>query len=382
MTSAEAADKAARLAEARARLAALFASAGHVPVEPAHMQPAGVLLDLYGEDIRGRSFIFPDNERLGELCLRPDFTVPVAVMHGDGPGWDRAAAYSYIGPVFRRQEVPMQRPLEYLQAGVERFGDTDRPAADAAVFALIREGLAALGVENGHATVGDLGIPFAAISAVEMSESRRRGLRRHFWRPGRFHEMLAAYTRAAPEPTPMRAALLAALDAPDPAAAVAGLANGAAMVGLRDIDDILDRARVLKEEAAEPPIAEEAAGLIEAILAVAGPASEAVGQLRDLATGAGVDLAGPIDMLERRLAAIDAAGIAPETLEFDAAFGRNLEYYDGFVFEIVSRRGASGPPLAGGGRYDAMTVRLGAPGPVPAVGGMIRPEAALAAGGA
>ena len=40
------------------------------------------------------------------------------------------------------------------------------------------------------------------------------------------------------------------------------------------------------------------------------------------------------------------------------------------------------PPLAGGGRYDAMTVRLGAARPVPAVGGMIRPEAVLAVTGA
>ena len=37
------------------------------------------------------------------------------------------------------------------------------------------------------------------------------------------------------------------------------------------------------------------------------------------------------------------------------------------------------PPLAGGGRYDAMTRRLGAAAPVPAVGAMIRPEAVIAA---
>ena len=73
-------------------------------------------------------------------------------------------------------------------------------------------------------------------------------------------------------------------------------------------------------------------------------------------------------------------------MSFDAAFGRNLEYYEGFVFEITapadSGKQSDLPPLAGGGRYDAMTQRLGAAQPIPAVGGMIRPEALLAARGA
>lgn len=375
----EAAETAARLAGARAGLAALFAGAGHVFVEPAHLQPAALLLDLYGEDLRGRAFLFPDNERTGEFCLRPDFTVPVARLHGEGPGWASPARYAYLGPVFRRQDRPNARPLEYLQAGIERFGDADRPAADAAVFALIREGLGLLGVERFRATVGDLGIAFAAIRAVGLEPVRRDRLMRHFWRPARFHALIAEYTRTAPAPSATRAALLAALDAPEPLARIAAMAGAAQMVGLREPAEILARARALRDEAALPPLAGEAAGLIEAVLAVHGPADAAPARLRDLAAGAGVDLARPVAALEARLAALDAAGIAPASLDFDADFGRALEYYDGFVFEITAADAPGLPPLAGGGRYDAMTVRLGAAAPVPAVGGMIRPEAALAA---
>ena len=80
-----------------------------------------------------------------------------------------------------------------------------------------------------------------------------------------------------------------------------------------------------------------------------------------------------------RLAALEMAGIATADLPFDADFGRKLEYYDGVVFEVAAA-GRPDLPLAGGGRYDSMTARLGAVPPVPAVGGMVRPEAALAAG--
>ncbi len=39
------------------------------------------------------------------------------------------------------------------------------------------------------------------------------------------------------------------------------------------------------------------------------------------------------------------------------------------------------PPLAGGGRYDGIAAALGADHAAPAVGGIVRPEALMAAGG-
>ncbi|MEM1067242.1 MAG: ATP phosphoribosyltransferase regulatory subunit, partial [Pseudomonadota bacterium] len=59
-----------------ARLLAAFEAAGAARVETDILQPADVLLDLYGEDVRGRAFVTQDPSR-GEMMLRPDFTVPV-----------------------------------------------------------------------------------------------------------------------------------------------------------------------------------------------------------------------------------------------------------------------------------------------------------------
>jgi len=103
----------------RQPLADTFGQAGAVTVEPETLQPPDLMLDLYGEDIRARAYLLHD-PAAGELCLRPDFTVPVARVHmADGRD---PARYAYHGLVWRRQEPGADRPSEYLQAGFELIG--------------------------------------------------------------------------------------------------------------------------------------------------------------------------------------------------------------------------------------------------------------------
>jgi ATP phosphoribosyltransferase regulatory subunit len=50
-----------------------------------------------------------------------------------------------------------------------------------------------------------------------------------------------------------------------------------------------------------------------------------------------------------------------------------MEYYDGFVFGFLAPSRPDLPPVATGGRYDALTGDPRADA-IPAVGGVIRPE--------
>ena len=50
-----------------------------------------------------------------------------------------------------------------------------------------------------------------------------------------------------------------------------------------------------------------------------------------------------------------------------------MEYYDGFVFGFYAERMPNQPPVATGGRYDALTRHLGRNAEIPAVGGVLRP---------
>ena len=71
--------------------------------------------------------------------------------------------------------------------------------------------------------------------------------------------------------------------------------------------------------------------------------------------------------------------IDPARVQFTAHFGRNMEYYTGFVFELWSRDAEGAVQVAGGGRYDTLLEALGAKKPIPAVGCALRTERVLAA---
>ena len=72
-------------------------------------------------------------------------------------------------------------------------------------------------------------------------------------------------------------------------------------------------------------------------------------------------------------------GFDEKNIAFAARFGRNMEYYTGFVFELWSRDSEGALQVAGGGRYDTLLRALGATRDIPSVGCAIRPERVLAA---
>ncbi|CUH33350.1 ATP phosphoribosyltransferase regulatory subunit [Jannaschia seosinensis] len=346
-----------------AELLGRFEAAGAQPVETAILQPAGTLLDLYGEDIRARAFVTTD-PLAGEAMLRPDFTVPVVQAHmanGAAP-----ARYCYAGEVFRRQETDEGRPREYLQVGFEIFDGGDPAAADAEVFDLLR---AALAEWSPVAATGDLGLLIAAVEGLTTSERRRTALRRHIWRPVRFRRLMERFAGRA-EVRAERAALIAQLD---DAAAETLIAGAGPLVGLRGEGEIAARLTALREDREVPPISAAEAEVIDTLLSLDTMLADALAPIRDLA--ADLPALGPAaDRLEARAEALSRRGHDPATLPFAPAHGRTaMEYYDGFVFTLSAPGRPDLPALATGGRYDALTAALGGGRAVPAVGGVIRP---------
>ena len=333
---------------------ARFEAVGAVPVEADILQPADTLLDLYGEDIRARAFVTSDPLR-GEAMLRPDFTVPVVQMHQ--AGGNGAARYCYAGEVFRMQADGSDRPVEYLQVGYERFGGA-RAEADAEVFALFHGLLAPRGLVP---ATGDIGLLRAAVAGLSTSEKRKAALLRHLWRPWRFRSLVERY-RSPREVQPL-----------------AGT-PGAPEIGLRTRAEVEARLAAIAEDAGVPPLAAAEAEVLDALLSLKEEAGQALPRLRDLA----VDLPAlrpAADVFEARLAALDARGIDAGRLPFEASYGRtSMEYYDGFVFGFAVPGRPDLPPVATGGRYDALTRAMGGTGASPAVGAVIRPALLVGAG--
>ena len=338
-------------------LRAYFAAAGARPVETPNLQPAETLLDLYGEDIRARAYVTSDALR-GEQMLRPDFTVPVVQMHmahGAEP-----ARYTYAGEVFRRQEHDPDRASEFVQVGFEVFDRQDAAAADAEVFALISQALSGL---NLRAATGDIGILMAAVRGLRTSERRRAALMRHIWRPHRFRALLDRFAHRSPVPH-ARAALLEQVDP------FAGLAPE---IGKRRRDEVAARIEALRADAAEPPISQIEMTALDALVTVRETVPFALAHLRDIAADL-PQIRPALERAEARGVALAARGIDVDALDFEASYGRtSMEYYDGFVFGFYAETRPDLPPIASGGRYDALTRHLGGGAEIPAVGGVLRP---------
>lgn len=367
------------------KLRAGFVDAGYEAVAPAILQPADIFLDFLGESVRGRTYVFSDLDG-HELCLRPDFTVPVARLYLERfPKANELARFSYNGPVFRyapAHRKPVQ-PREFRQAGVEVYNVADAELAESDVLRLIVDAVEAAGVGGHRLKIGDLGLFTALVDAIEMPERWRVRLKHHFWRHDSFRDLLRNLTRADGAIAPgagdwPRLQGLKRREAEDAVAAYLDK-RGIPLIGERTLGEIAARLSEFEADRSTPPLAAEKAALIEDYLAINGPPRAVLARLGDLADRAGIDLDPVLRRFERRLDLFKDRGIDCKLAEFSAEFGRDFEYYTGFVFQLESADMPEVGPLAGGGRYDRLLTALGSPRPVSAIGAGIHTERLLAA---
>ncbi|MET4293660.1 ATP phosphoribosyltransferase regulatory subunit [Bradyrhizobium sp. LB8.2] len=344
-----------------------FAQAGYVRAEPAILQPAEPFLDLSGEDIRKSLYLTTDLSG-EELCLRPDLTIPVARDYLASSHAGQPAGFSYLGPVFRYRSG---QASEFLQAGIESFGRQDRAAADAEMLALALEATAAFGVRDVEIRTGDVALFNALLDALDLYPVWRRRLVKDFNRKISLEQDLERLAAVTPATRSEYEGVLAALAGSDRKAALAFVTDlmsiaGTTNVGGRTTAEIADRfleQSTLKGGA----LPREAIAVLKRFLGITGNPDDAVAELRALTTDAKLDLAAAIDQFESRVGFMAARGIDVKQTRFSTAFGRGLDYYTGFEFEL-HHRGNGAEPLVAGGRYDGLMTQLGSIEPIPAVG--------------
>jgi ATP phosphoribosyltransferase regulatory subunit len=367
-----------------ARIMAVFENAGFDHIAPDILQPADIFLERSGEEIRANSYVFTDPEG-NEMCLRPDLTVPACryhLAHAREP--HQEARYCYCGPAFRFTESP-QVPSEFGQAGIEWLAARNAEGSEARVLALTIAAVEAAGLKNYRVRLGDLQLFHALLDGLEMPKPWRRRLIHHFWRPQAFRETL---NRFAALEAQSRTSISGHVDAVigKNASAIQRWVEGELgrrklpLAGGRTAAEIANRLAEKAADRSAHPLEPEAVRAIEAYLAIEGEAVAVVKDLEAVAKGAAYMKA--LDQFRQRIDAMRALGLEPKDFFFAATFGRNLEYYTGFVFQIEAD-GPQGPlAVAGGGRYDDLLSDIGSPVPVSAVGCAIGTENLLLAAGA
>lgn len=371
--------------DARAEaLVATYVRAGYARVAPAMLQPAEPFLDLSGEDIRRRMYLTtaPDG---GEYCLRPDLTIPVSRDYLASPLAGKVAGFCYLGPVFRHRS---DAPAEFLQAGIESFGRADKSAADAEMLSLGLEATAHYGLPTPDIQIGDVALFAGLIAGLDLPPAWKRRLVKDFNRKANLAQDLDRLVLGGNNTRPEYQGVLAALAGSDPKGARALVTDllsiaGINAVGGRSVAEIAERFLEQSALGASAKLPRDIRSLIERFLAIQGNPDEGAAALRALAAEANMTaaLAPALDQFESRTGFLEARGVDVKRVRFSTAFGRGFDYYTGLVFELTDPK-RTGDPLVAGGRYDELLARLGAAGPIPAVGFAIWIERFAVYGGA
>jgi ATP phosphoribosyltransferase regulatory subunit len=305
-----------------------------------------------------------------ELCLRPDLTIPVSRDYLASPAAGAPQAFCYLGPVFRHRA---EGAGEFLQAGIESFGRPDKAAADAEMLALGLEATSHYGLDAPDIRMGDVALFSALIAALDLAPAWKRRLIKDFNHKTSLLQDLDRLAISASHARPEYQGVLAALAGSDPKAAHALVTDllsiaGITAVGGRSVGEIADRFLEQSALGAQTSLPRETRALIEKFLAIGGDPDEAAADLRAFAREAKIALDAPLDLFESRTGFLAARGVDVGRIHFSTAFGRGLDYYTGFVFELYDPSAPAAGQLVAGGRYDGLLTRLGSASAISAVG--------------
>jgi ATP phosphoribosyltransferase regulatory subunit len=331
--------------------------------------PAEVPLDVAGEGIRNRLFLFADHAGR-EWCLRPDLTLPLTLAYiaQCREGGARAQAWTARGPVFR-QPAGQGETAEFTQVGAEWFGfgeDAEESAVANVVDRLVEAGLDRMTV-----TFADAGLVGDVLDFLEVRGPWRERVRRALARPEALADLwkpgagVAADTDAEPaDPARRLAAALAHLPAEDAGAVLADVLElaGVEAVGGRTPAAIVSRLLRTAQSGGLAQLPEVARDTLARLATARGDLRAGAAGAAEVAEDLGLSArAAALRARAERFAAIAARhsidGIAVN-MRFEIGFSPRFSYYDGFLFDVASPVLGAERPLAAGGRYDSLIGHL------------------------
>jgi ATP phosphoribosyltransferase regulatory subunit len=356
----------AALDDAALRVRAAFQRFSPTRLQAPTLQPVGPYLDFMGEGFRASIVEYPSASQ-SDLCLRPDYTLAIALEMAAGT--INAGAYLYDDVVFRGDRIHSVEEAVHRQVGIELFGAHASADQDAAMIAAVLDAAAPHAVDL-H--VADLGLIHRLLEAMPLTDMRKAMLKRSFATEAGFARALGELSSQARAPSALEEALslVSAARATEAVEEIFALA-GFSAIGDRSAADIATRLRARAADAAlrlSPAQAET----LSRIAKVKGPIDSSLKTIEALAKDLGVTVRAETGQWRDLIKAVGDHGHDISNATFDANLGRGFSYYDGIVFEARDTRG---DVLGGGGRYDGLMLRLsGGAMTMPANGAMMRPD--------
>ena len=350
-----------------------FINKGYTFCNPAMTIPADIVMNFMGEDVRNR-LLFTSSPGGDELCLRPDFTLPLAISYINNEL--QSNKFVYDGYAFRFPSINEKTRYcpEFRQIGIENFGDKNKIDAEGDVISQAYEILSSFYDDHLEIKISDISMFYQLLDHLNIDTHLFNRFRRLYWRGLSATEIKDSIKKIINT----RFDIKPRLDLIDEyknnnLSSIAFIQKLAGSDDLsvfsgRQPDDIvkryIDKSELSNNNAINDTVIEQ----ITEFLSIKGNISKITQLLDNFQKKYHIDFAEGIENLENRIKILRKNQIPTDMIEFNATLSRKVEYYTGLVFEVRMRNKNKNEPIAIGGRYDKIFEQLGSKDPIPAVG--------------
>jgi len=165
----------------------VFKKDGFVLSEPDVLLDSDYIIQRSGENFRKLMLTFEDATGKS-MCLRPDLTVASCIKYLKGNSKVNSKIF-YSGQAYRRSNNPKDKVIND-QLGIEILGSKNKTTDDLKVLKTIANSIKKIKIKNTSIKIGDVSLFQKLIESLKIPERWKMRLKRHFWRPQYFEDLL------------------------------------------------------------------------------------------------------------------------------------------------------------------------------------------------
>jgi ATP phosphoribosyltransferase regulatory subunit len=331
----------------------VFKKDGFILSEPDVLLDSDYIIQRSGENFRKLMLTFEDDTGKS-MCLRPDLTVASCIKYLKENSKATSKIF-YSGQAYRRSSNTKEKIIND-QLGVEIIGSKKKAFDDEKVLKTILKSIDKIKIGNITIKVGDVSLFEKLIESLKIPERWKLRLKRHFWRPQYFKDLLNRLETNS-DVDPM------AIDLDKKKFSEMKNLDQNKEIANRKVSEILSR---FDRKIKDPRSFSENKKIVKIIREFL-KINCSIDKIERILKGFIKKYKLSKNILRDLTAIKNLSKISYKTI-FSTNFGRDIEYYTGIVFEIYN---SSKKEIARGGRYDGLLKSLGSKKNISAVGAAI-----------
>ena len=331
----------------------VFKKGGFVLSEPDVLLDSDYIIQRSGESFRKLMLTFEDDTGKN-MCLRPDLTIASCIKYlKESPKANTKIFYS--GQAYRRSNNKKDKIIND-QLGIEILGSKNKSIDDLKVLKIINSSIAKIKIKNTSIKVGDVSLFKKLIESLKIPERWKMRLKRHFWRPQYFEDLLNRLeTNSDVDPV--------AVDLDKKKFSKMKNLDQSKKIANRNVSEILSRFDRKIKDPRSFGENKKIVKIIKEFLKINCSIENLDKTLNSFVKKNNLN-----NSVLKDLSTIKNLSKINSKITFSTNFGRDIEYYTGIVFEIYN---SSKKEIARGGRYDGLLKSLGSKKNISAVGAAI-----------